>query len=166
MDNIAGFQRCLCLHSHQSEIEKVPQVLSREESLSVHIPPLRAGHSSSRVYQNSQGGETDGTGTGYPDPAVSRRLVSQSPVPPDLPTAYPDPLGLVPQTRVGDKHEQIGAYTPTGFQFCRLLVQSSVRSGSTHSGQIDHPTTETFSHQRAESFFGQAVHVLNSDFLL
>ena len=74
------------------------------------------------IYQGSQGGETDGSSMGYPDPPIPRQLVSQSPVPGNLPTAYPDPLGPVPRTRVGGKHGKIGTYTSTGFQFCRLLV--------------------------------------------
>ena len=108
MGNIAGFQQRLFSHSHQSEIPEVPQVFSRKENLSVYCLSFRSGYSPSRIYQGSQGGETDGTGTGYPDPPVPRRLVSQSPVPGNLPTTYPDPLGPVPRIRVGGKHEQIG----------------------------------------------------------
>ena len=119
--------------------------------MQVYCPSFRSGYSPSRIYQGSQGGETDGTGTGYPDPPVPRRLVSQSPVPGNLPT--------VPRIKVGGKHEQIGTYTSTGFQFCRLPVRSTVRSGPTHSGQMDHPSTEATFHKKLENLFGQAVHV-------
>ena len=161
MGNFTGFQRRLLSHSHQSEIPKVPQVFSREESLSVYGPSFRSSHRSSGIYQGSQGGETDGTSTGYPDPAVPRRLVSQSPVPGNLPTTYPDPLGPVPRTRVGGKHGKIGTYTSTGFQFRSLAVRSTVRSGFTHLGQMDHPSAETTVHQRPEKLFSQTVHVPN-----
>ena len=123
MGNFAGFQqRRLFSYSHQSEIPKVPQVFSREESLSVYGPSFWSGHSPSRIYQGSQGGETDGTSTGYPDPLVPRRSVSQSPVPGNLQTAYPDPLGPVPRTRVDGKHGEIGTYASTGIQFRSLPV--------------------------------------------
>ena len=72
MGNFAEFQRRLFSHSHQSEIPKVPEVFSREESLSVYCPSFRSSLSPSGIYQGSQGGETGGTGTGYPDPPVPR----------------------------------------------------------------------------------------------
>ena len=103
----AGLQRCLFSHPHQSEIPEVPQVFSREESLSIYGPSFRCSQGSPGIYQGSQGGETDGSSTGYPDPPVPRRLVSQSIGPGNLPTAYPDPLGPVPRTRVGGKHGEI-----------------------------------------------------------
>ena len=71
--NVAGFQRCLFSYPYQSEITKVPQVLSGKQSLSIHSPSFRARHSSTGIYQGSQGGETDGSSTGYPDPPVPRR---------------------------------------------------------------------------------------------
>ena len=121
--NVAGFQRRLFSYPYQSEIMKVPQVLSGKQSLSIHGPSFRACHSSTGIYQGSQGGETDGSSTGYPDPPVPRRLVSQSPGPENLPVTYPDPLGPVPRTRVGGKHGEIGTYASTGFQFRRLPVR-------------------------------------------
>ena len=135
------------------------QTTSDPVPLSVYGPSFRSSHSSSGIYQGSQGGEADGSSTGYPDPPVPRRLVSQSPVPGNLPTAYPDPLGHVPRTRVGGKHEKIGTYTSTGFQFRRLPVRSTVRSGFTHSGQVDHSSAETTVHQRQEKLLSQTVHV-------
>ena len=94
--NVAGLQRRLFSHPHQSEVPEVSQVFSGKESLSIHGSSFRARHSSTGIYQGSQGGETDGSSTGYPDPPVPRRLVSQSPGPGNLPTTYPDPLGPVP----------------------------------------------------------------------
>ena len=120
--NVAGFQQRLLSYPYQSEITEVPQVLSGKQSLSIHGPSFRARHSSPGIHQGSQGGETDGSSTGYPDPPVPRRLVSQSPRPGNLPVTYPDPLGPVPPTRVGGKHGEIGTYASTGFQFRRLPV--------------------------------------------
>ena len=138
---------------------KYLRFFSRKKSLSIHGPSFRAHHSSSGIHQGSQGGETDGSSTGYPDPPVPRRLVSQSPGPGNLPITYPDPLGPVPQTRVGGKHGEIGAYTSTGFQFRRLPVRPAVRSSVAHSGPMDRSSAETTVHQRQGLLFSPAVHV-------
>ena len=108
-----------------------------------------------------KGGETDGSSTGYPDPPVPRRLVSQSPGPGNLPITYPDPLGPVPRTRVGGKHGEIGTYASTGFQFRRLPVRSTVGSSVAHSGQMDRSSAETTVHQRQGQLFSPTVHVPN-----
>ena len=157
--NVTGFQRRLLSYPYQSKITKVPQVFSRKKSLSIHGPSFRARHSSSGIHQGSQGGETDGSSTGYPDPPVPRRLVSQSPGPGNLPITYPDPLGPVPRTRVGGKHGEIGAYTSTGFQFRRLPVRPAVRSSVAHSGPMDRSSAETTVYQRQGLLFSPAVHV-------
>ena len=159
MGNLAGFQRRLLSHTNQSTVPQVPPVLPREEGLSVHSSTFRASYCPARVYKSSQGGEIDGTGTGYPDPPVPRRLVSQGPLPPDLPVTYPDPLGPVPRFSVAGKHDQIGAYATTGVQFRRLPVRPPVRSGSAHSRQMGLPTTETSSNQESQDLFGQTIHV-------
>ena len=159
--NVAGLQRRLFSHPHQSEITKVSQVFSGKESLSIHGPPFRARHSSTGIYQGSQGGETDGSSTGYPDPPVPRRLVSQSPGPGNLPITYPDPLGPVPRTRVGGKHGEIGTDASTGFQFRRLPVRPTVGSSVAHSGQMDRSSAETTVHQRQGKLFRPTVHVPN-----
>ena len=161
MGNVAGLQRRLLSHPHQSEVPEVSQVFSGKESLSIYGPSFQSRHSSTGIYQGSQGGEVDGSNTGYPDPPVPRRLVSQSPGPGNLPTTYPDPFGPVPRTRVGGQHGEIGTYASTGVQFRRLLVRSSVGSSFAHSGQMDHSSTETTVHQRQGQLFSQTVHVPN-----
>ena len=161
MGNVAGLQRRLLSHPHQSEVPEVSQVFSGKESSSIYGSSFRARHSSTGIYQGSQGGETDGSSTGYPDPPVPRRLVSQGPGPGNWPTTYPDPLGPVPRPRVGGKHGEIGAYASTGVQFRRLPVRSSVGSSFAHSGQMDHSSTETTVHQRQGQLFSPTVHVPN-----
>ena len=159
MGNVTGFQRRLLSYPYQSKITEVPQVFSGKKSLSIHGPSFQARHSSTGIHQGSQGGETDGSSMGYPDPLVPRRLVSQSPGPGNLPITYPDPLGPVPRTRVGGKHGEIGAYTSTGFQFRRLPVRPAVRSSVAHSGPMDRSSAETTVHQRQGLLFSPSVHV-------
>ena len=159
--NVAGFQRHLLSYPHQSKVPEVSQVFSGKENLSIYGSSFRARYSSTGIYQGSQGGETDGSSTGYPDPPVPRRLVSQSPGPGNLPTTYPDPLGPVPRPGVGGKHGEIGTYASTGFQFCRLPVRSSVGSSVAHTGQMDRSSRETTVHQRQGQLFSSTVHVPN-----
>ena len=107
MGNLAGLQRRILPHSNQQEVKKVFKVLSEQTNFPIHSSPFWFGHSSPRIYKGGQRSETDGTGQGYPDPPVPRRLVAESPVPGNLPTRYPDPLGPVPKVRLGSQHEEI-----------------------------------------------------------
>ena len=161
MGNFAGFQRRIFPHSHQSKISKVPQVFHGKEVLSVHCPSFRLGNSSIGVYQGSQGGEAYGTGTGYQDPPVPRRLVSQSPVSGNLPTSYPDPLGPVPRVGLVGEPEEIRANTKTGFQFRRLPVGPIDWLSLTHSRKMGCPLTETEVHQGPNPLHSQTIHVLD-----
>ena len=117
MGNFAGLQRCIFSHSNQPEVQKIPAVLPKQSDLSIHSSPLWVGHSSPRVYKGGQGSETDGTNKGYPNPPVPRRLVAESPVPGNLPTTYPDPLGPLPTVGMGGQHEEIRVRTPASLQF-------------------------------------------------
>ena len=63
------------------------------------------------IYRGGQRSETDGAGKGYPDPPVPRRLAAQSPLPVDLPTTYPDPLGPMPQSGLGSKYGEVRTYS-------------------------------------------------------
>ena len=84
-------------HSNKSKVTKISEVFPVQSSLPIHSSSLWSGHSSSRVYQGGQGSETYGSGKGYQDPLVPRRLVVESPVPGNLPTTHPDPLALSQQ---------------------------------------------------------------------
>ena len=92
------------------------QVFPVQSNLSIHSSSLWSGHSSPRVYQSGQGSEAYGSSKGYPDPPVPRRLVAESPVPGNLPTTYPDPLGPLLTVRVGCQHEKVRTNPTTGLQ--------------------------------------------------
>ena len=94
--------------------------------------PFGHGHGSLGIYQGGQRGEIDGSDKGYKNPPVPRRLVAQSPVPGNLPTKYPDPLGPVPRIRLGSQHEKVRTGTPASVQFRRLPVRSPDGTGFTH----------------------------------
>ena len=94
MGDFSGFQRRLLPYPNRTKVAKVLQVLPPQSSLSVHNPPLWPLNGSVGVHQGGQGSQVNGTGSGYQDPPVPRRLVAESPVPGNVPTSYPDPLGL------------------------------------------------------------------------
>ena len=106
MGDIAGLQRRVFPHSNQSKVTKISEVFPLQSDLSIHSSPLWSGHSSPRIYKGGQGSETDGTSKGYPNPPVPRQLVTESPVPGNLPTTFPDPLGPLPTIRVGCKQKK------------------------------------------------------------
>ena len=49
--NVTGFQRSLLLYPHQSQVQKIPQVLFEQQGISVHSPFLQTGHGSVEIYQ-------------------------------------------------------------------------------------------------------------------
>ena len=159
MGNVTGFQRSLLSYPHPSQVQKIPQVLFEQQGVSVHSPSLRTGHGSVGIYQGGQRGEIDGSDKGYKNPPVPRRLVAQSPVPGNLPTTYPDPLGPVPRTRVGSQHEEVRAGSSTNFQFRRLPVRSPNWTGVTHCRALGDIKDETPLYQGQGLLHGQAVHV-------
>ena len=93
--HLAGFQQCLFSYPDQSKVAEVPKVPSQQPILPIHLPSFRPVNGSIGVHQGRQGGQANGTSSGYPNPPVPRRLVSESPLPGNLPTTYSDPFGPV-----------------------------------------------------------------------
>ena len=91
--HLAGFQRCLFSYPDQSKVTEVPKVPSQQPILPIYLPSFRPVDGSIGVHQGRQGGQTNGTSSGYLNPPVPRRLVSESPLPGNLPTTYSDPFG-------------------------------------------------------------------------
>ena len=79
------------------------------------------------------------------------------PVPGNLPTTYPDPLGPLPRLGLGSKHEEIGTDFSTGFQYRQLPVRPVDRSGLAHSGLVVYPEAEVKIHQGPELLHSQTV---------
>ena len=88
-------------HSHSPDVQKVPKVSPKQGQLPVHIPSLWFGNGPVGVHQSGQGGQANGSSEGYQDPPVARRLVVEGPLPGNLPTTYPDPLGPLPRVGLG-----------------------------------------------------------------
>ena len=102
--HFVAFQRRLLLYPSKSKVAEVPEIPSQWSNLPVHRPSFWPFHGSIGVHEGRQGGQIDGTVSRYPNPPVPRRLVSESSLPGNVPTSYPDPLGPMSQDRLGSQH--------------------------------------------------------------
>ena len=157
--DVSGFQRRLLPYPNRTKVAEIPQVLPPQSSLSVHSPPLWPLNGSVRVHKGGQGSQVNGTGSGYQDPPVPRRLVAESPVPGNMPTSYPDPLGPMPQVRVGIQYDQVGVGASAGLQLCRLLFRPLSGAGQTDPGEVDGSVPKDQRPPQSTGVFGPTVHV-------
>ena len=157
--DISGFQRRLLQYPNGTKIAEIPQVLPPQSSLSVHSPPLWPLNGSVGVHQGGQGSQVNGTGSGYQDPPVPRRLVAESPVPGNVPTSYPDPLGPMPQVRVGSQYDQVGVGASAGLQLCGLPFRPLSGAGPTDPGEVDGSVPKDQRPPQSTGVFGPTVHV-------
>ena len=70
--NVTGFQRHILPHSHQSQIKKISEVVSKQADLPIYCLSFWFGHSPIGIYQGGQGSETYGTDGGYENPPAPR----------------------------------------------------------------------------------------------
>ena len=152
----AGFS-----YPDQSKITEVLKVPSQQSSLPIHLPFFRPVDGSVGVHQGRQGSQAYGTISGYPNPPVPRRLVSESPLPGNVPMTYPDPFGPMSQPGLGSQHVKVGTVSPTGVQLCRLPFRPLSRPVQTHAGEVDIPDSESQLPLGTRDLLSQAVHVPN-----
>ena len=157
--DVSGFQRRLLPSPNRTKVAEIPQILPPQSSLSVHSSPLWPLNGSVGVHKGGQRSKVNGTGSGYPDPPVPRQLVAESPVPGNVPTSYPDPLGPMPQVRVGSQYEQVGVGASAGIQLCRLPFRPLSVAGQTDPGEVDSSVPEGQRPPQSTGVFGPTVHV-------
>ena len=157
--DVSGFQRRLLPYPNRTKVAEIPPVLPPQSSLSVHSPPLWPLNGSVGVHKGGQGSQVNGTGSGYQDPPVPRRLVAESPVPGNVPTSYPDPLGPMPQVRVGSQYDQVGVGASAGLQLCRLPFRPLSGAGQTDPGEVDGSVPKDQRPPQSTGVFGPTVHV-------
>ena len=156
--DVSGFQRHLLPYPNRTKVEEIPQILSPQSTLSVHSSPLWPLNGSVGVHKGGQRSQVNGTGSGYQDPPVPRRLVAESPVPGNVPTSYPDPLGPMPQVRVGIQYDQVGVGASAGIQLCRLPFRPLSGAGQTDP-EVDGSVPKDQRPPQSTGVFGQTVHV-------
>ena len=158
---LAGLQRRLLSYSNKSKVAEVFEIPSQQSNLPIHCPTFRPFDGSVGVHKGHQGGQTYGTVSGYSNPPVPRRLVSESPLPGNVPATYPDPFGPMSQSGLVGQHVQVGAGSPTGVQLCRLSFRPLSRPGQTHAGEVENSISEDLISLGTRGLLGQAVHVPN-----
>ena len=161
MGHLAGLQRRLLSCPDKSEVAEVPEIPSHRSDFPVHRSPIRPVHGSVGVHEGCEGGQIDGTVPRYPNPPVPRRLVSESSLPGDMSTSYPDPFGLMSQVRLGSQHDKVGTASTAGVQLCRLSFRPLSGPGETHAREVEHSISENPSSHGTTGLLSQVVHVPN-----
>ena len=159
--DLARFQRRILSHPYSPPVEEVHEILSQQKSVPVHCPSLRVGHSSSRVHQDSQGGETYGSEQGYKNPPVPRRLVTESPFEGNWSPSHPGSVVSLPRTGLAGQHQKVGVGSSTGLYLRRLPVRPVDGSGFANSRKMGKLASETIVFKGSGQLHGQAVHVLD-----
>ena len=159
--HFAGFQRRLFSHSHKPQIAKISQVPHQRSDLSVHSTSLWPVDGSVGVHKGGQRGKTHGSIAGYSNPPIPRQLVTESPMPGNLPTSYPDPFGPLPLPGLGGQHGQVRTGAPTNLRLCRLSFRPISVVSQTNSGQVEESISEAQPSPGTGMLHSQAVHVFN-----
>ena len=94
VDNIHRFQRRILPHTSSQSVQEVHAFSCPGSLLPIQSPTLWPVHSTHGVHGGGQRGQTDGVTEGYKNPPVPRRLVGESPIPPNLSPAYTDLVSL------------------------------------------------------------------------
>ena len=157
--DVSGFQRRLLSYPDRAEVAEISKIFPPQSSLSILSSSVRSLNGSVGVYQSGQGSQVDGTGSGYQDPPVPRRLVVESPEPRNVPTSHPDPFGPMPQVRVGGEYDQVRAGSTTNIQLCRLPFRPLSGVGQTDPGEVDSTVSKDQPASESKGVFGQTVHV-------
>ena len=159
--HFAGFQRRLFSHPHKPQVAKISQVPLKRSDLSVHSTSLWPVDGSVGVHKGGQRGKTHGSIEGYSNPPIPRRLVTESPVPGNLPTSYADPFGPLPLSRLGSQLGQVRAGSPTNLRLRRLSFRPISGFSQTNSGQVEESISETQPSPGTGMLYSQAAHVFN-----
>ena len=159
--HFAGFQRRLFSHPHKPQVAKISQVPLKRSDLSVHSTSLWPVDGSVGVHKGGQRGKTHGPIEGYSNPPIPRRLVTESPMPGNLPTSYADPFGPLPLSRLGRQHGQIRAGSPTNLRLRRLSFRPISGVSQTNSGQVEESISEAQPSPGTGMLLSQAVHVFD-----
>ena len=80
-------------------------------------------------------------------------------MPGNVPTSYLDPLGPMPQVRVGSQYDQVGVGASAGIQLCRLPFRPLSGAGQTDPGEVDGSVPKDQRPPQSTGVFGPTVHV-------
>ena len=116
-------------------------------------------HSTHGVHSGGQRGQTDGFTEGYKNPSVTRRLVGESHIPPNLSPAYTDLGSSLSRTRLAGEQGEVRTGAKTGFQLHRLPVRPQGGQGQTHTRALADLNKQDIVNSVWSGVPGLAVHV-------
>ena len=126
-------QGCILPHANPQSVQEVHAFSHPGSDLPVQSPTLWSVHSTYGVHSGGQRGQTDGLTEGYKNPPVTRRLVGESHMPPNLSPAYTDLGSSLSRTRVAGERGKVRTGPKTGLQLRRLPVRPQGGQGQTHT---------------------------------
>ena len=118
------FQRRILPYTNKQPVQEVHALSCPGQDLSIQSTALWSVHSPHGVYSGGQRGQISGNEIGYKNPPVPRRLVGQSQIPPNLSATHTNLGSSLSRIGLASERGKIRAGTQTGFQLCRLPVQS------------------------------------------
>ena len=159
--NLHRFQGRILPHTNKQPVQEVHVFSYPGQDLSIQSTTLWPLHSPYGVYSSAQGGQTTSNETGYKDPPVTRRLVGQSQIPPNLSPAHTDLGSALSRIGLASERRKVRAGTQTSFQFCRFPVRLERGQGQTHTRTLAGLTDKDTGNHVQSSVPSPETNVLN-----
>ena len=110
--HLHSFQRLIPPHTNSKSVQQVHAFSHPGSVLPIQSSHIWSVHSTHGVHGGGKGGQTDCTTKGYEDSPVSRQLVGQSQIPPNLSPAYVNSGSYMSRLGLVGQHGEV----LTGFQ--------------------------------------------------
>ena len=159
VDHLHRLQGCILPHPNTGTVQEISKISCPRTNLPVQSPTIRAFDSTTGVYCNSKGSQTDGHTPGYKDPPVPRRLVGESQILPGLSPTHTRASTAMPEVRLDSKPGKVGTGAQTSLQFRRLPIRPESRPGPAHTRPVADPPRENLQDPVSTDLSGPAVYV-------
>ena len=146
-------------HTNSQSVQEVHVFSHPGSVLPVQSPTLWSVHSTHGVHSGGQRGQTDGFTEWYKNPPVSKRLVGESHIPPNLSPAYTDLGSSLSRTRLAGEQGEVRTGSKTGFQLRRLPVRLERGQSQTHTRALADLDRQNSVNSLRSGVSGPAVHV-------
>ena len=162
VDHLNRLQGCILPHPNTGTVQEISEISCPRTNLQVQSPTFRTFDSTTGVYCNSKGGQTDihkGIRIRYKDPPVPRRLVGESRILPSLSPTHTRTSTVMPEVRLDSKLGKVRTGAQTSLQFRRLPIQPEGRPGPAHTGPVPDSPRENLEDPVSTDLSGPAVYV-------
>ena len=123
-------------HAHPPKLKEIPKVLLQSSSVSVHLPPVRTGHSPPGLYNDCKGSETNGPLKRTQNSPIPGRLADQVPVSGESPSGHTGGGRPKPLLGVDNKSGKIRTETYSGVFVRGLRIPPRLSPCKTHSREM------------------------------